>query len=208
MTVRISDKLTTMVIENISSLYRKKLEELDKQKPDVGDRIYELVYGPHRRNMELLPKCFFRRFDSLEVGQIDGVKWLIRFKLSATVLGAYMHPENENVRLDGFSSDRLAIFRTPQTEEIIDAILEWKGKIQTVGEVRMNAQGAVKGILKSYVSLPPAIKAFPPLIDLLSPEVRKKVDVPQHKLTSVEMELNPHLKQLATDIALNKFFNR
>jgi hypothetical protein len=208
MTVRISDKLTAMVIENISSLYRKKLEELDKQKPDVGDRLFELIYGPHRHGMELLPKCFFRRFDSIEVGQIDGVKWLIRFKLSTVMLGSYSHPTNETIGLDGYSSDRVALTRTPQTEEIIDAILEWKGKIQTVGEVRMNAQGAVKGILKSYVSLPPAIKAFPPLIDLLSPEVRKKVDVPQHKLTSVEMELNPHLKQLATDIALNKFLNR
>jgi len=75
-------------------------------------------------------------------------------------------------------------------------------------EIRENGQKAVREILKRYVSLPPAIKAFPPLVELLPAAARGKTDVPQHKLTSAEMELNPHLKQLATDIALSKFLNR
>jgi hypothetical protein len=49
---------------------------------------------------------------------------------------------------------------------------------------------------------------FPPLVDLLPPEIRRKIEVPQHRLSSVEMEINPDLKRLARDIALHKILNR
>jgi len=207
MTVRISDKLTTMVIENISSLYRKKLEELDKQKPDVGDRLYEIIYGPYIADMERLPEGFLRKINRFETKRVGDEPHAIFFDLTSHRLSAWSHPVNEHVTSSGYG-DKLDIKRTAVTEEIVDAILSWRQKIGDLMVIRENGQKAVRGILKRHASLPPAIKAFPPLIDLLSPEVRKKVDVPQHKLTSVEMELNPHLKQLATDIALNKFFNR
>ncbi len=208
MTVRISDKLTGQVMDSIGTLYRKKLEALDKQKPDVGDRLFDLIYGPHIHAMELLPVCFFRNFDRIDVGQIDGKKWTVSFKLSANRRGSYSHPQNENIGIDGYSSDRIALIRTPQTEEIVDAILAWRKQIDDVMVVRENGQKAVKSVIKNYVSLPPIIKMFPPIIDLIPPEVRKKIDVPQHRLSSAAMELNPDLKQLAVDIAIDKMLNR
>jgi len=63
-------------------------------------------------------------------------------------------------------------------------------------------------VLKTNKSLAPAIKAFPPLVDLLPAVTRIKIDVPQHRLSSVQMELDPHLKRLAAGIALKKMLNR
>jgi hypothetical protein len=208
MAVRISDKLIAQAVEKIGLLYRKQLEAHDKVKPDVGDRLFELIYGPHRHAMELLPDCFFRRFDRIEVGQIDGKKYSVNFKLSSVRMGSYTHPTSSDIGVDGYSSDRIALNRTPQTEEIVDAILAWRDQINVISETRDKGQRAVKEILKRYASLPPAIKAFPPLVDLLSPEVRRKIEVPQHRLSSVEMELNPALKKLAADIAIDKILNR
>lgn len=208
MTVRISDKLIAQVVEKIGLLYRKQLEAHDKIKPDVGDRLHELIYGPHRHAMELLPDCFFRRFDRIDVGVIDGKKYSISFKLSSIKMGAYTHPTSSDIGIDGYSNDRIALNRTPQTEEIVDAILAWREQLGVISETRDKGQRAVREILKRYASLPPAIKAFPPIVDLLPPEVRKKIDVPQHRLSSVEMELNPVLKKLAADIAIDKILNR
>ena len=208
MTVRISDKLTAQVVESIGMIYRRKLEDHDKLKPQVGDRLFELIYGPHRDTMELLPECFFRRFDSITVERFDDLKWTTTFKLSTIMRGAYSHPDSSDIASAGFGGDRVYVKRTPQTEDIIDSVLAWRGQMLAIGEVRENSQKAVRDILKRHASLPPAIKTFPPLVDLLPPEVRRKIEVPQHKLTSAEMELNPHLKQLATDIVLHKILNR
>ena len=74
--------------------------------------------------------------------------------------------------------------------------------------MRSNATASVRRVMRANKSLAPAIKAFPPLVDLLPEVTRKKIDVPQHRLSSVQMELDPHLKRLAADIALDKLINR
>jgi hypothetical protein len=206
MTVRISDKLIGQVVETITNLYRKRFEEFERQRPVVGDRLYELAYGPYLSSMEAIPAGFLPKGDVIEVSKVGDRKIVLRFPLSGRRLVGMSHPSNENMTADDYG--RFEVVRTPMTEEIVDGILSWRKQIDDTMEIRENGQKAVRTILKRYVSLPPAIKAFPPLVELLPAAARGKTDVPQHKLTSAEMELNPHLKQLATDIALSKFLNR
>lgn len=206
--IRISDKLISEVAGNISNLYRYFLDEIEKQRPDVGDRIYELLYGPYLSRMEQLPDTFFRRLDRVEVRSIDGKPFGYPFKLSSDKFGSYTHPPGDNVECAETFSDKVNIKRTPYTEDIVDAILSWDKQKQDLLDVRTQAVQAIKRLLRSNKSLAPAIKAYPPLVDLLSPETRVKIDVPQHRLTSALMELDPDLKRLASDIALKKILNR
>lgn len=206
--VRISDKLIGEVAGNISDMYRWFIDEVEKQKPDVGDRIYELLYGPYLSRMEQLPVSFFRRLDRVEVRSIDGKTFGYSFKLSSLKLGSYTHPPGDNVECAETFIDKVNIKRTPYTEDIIEAILSWDKQKQDLFEARTQATQATKRLLRNNKSLAPAIKAYPPLVDLLSPETRKKIDVPQHRLTSALMELDPDLKRLASDIALKKLLNR
>lgn len=205
--VRISDKLIGEVAGNISDMYRWFIDEVEKQKPDVGDRIYELIYGPYLSRMEQLPVSFFRRLDRVEVRSIDGKTFGYSFKLSSPKLGSYTHPPGDNVEPTDYG-DRVNIKRTPYTEEICDAILSWHQRKEDIRGTRDRSISAVRKILRNSKSLAPAIKAFPPLIDLIPPDTRKKIDVPQHRLSSVQMELDPDLKKLASDIAVKKLFNR
>lgn len=206
--IRISDKLISEVLDNIIDMYRWFIDEVEKQKPDVGDRIYELLYGPYLSRMEQLPVSFFRRLDHVEVRSIDGKTFGYSFKLSSPKLGSYTHPPGDNVECSETLSNKVNIKRTPYTEDIIEAILSWNKQKQDLSEVRAQATRSVRRVLREHKSLAPAIKAYPPLVDLLSPETRKKIDVPQHRLTSALMELDPDLKRLASDIALKKLLNR
>lgn len=206
--VRISDKLIGEVAGNISDLYKYFAEDIEKQKPDVGDRIYELLYGPYLSRMQDLPETFFRRFDRIDVKAVAGEHLGYSFKFSSVRLGAYTHPPGDNVEGSEKHSDKVNIKRTPYTEEIVDAILSWHKQKTDIYEVRNSATQAVRRVLREHKSLAPAIKAFPPLVDLLPAATRQKIDVPQHRLTSALMELDPHLKRLASDLALKKMLNR
>lgn len=206
--VRISDKLIGEVAGNISDIYRWFIEDIDKQKPDVGDRIYELLYGPYLSRMEQLPATFFRKFDRIEVKDVAGEFLGYSFKFSSLKLGAYTHPPGDNVEGSEKHSDRVNIKRTPYTEELCDAILGWHRQKQDIFDVRTNVTLAVRRVMREHKSLAPAIKAFPPLVDLLPAATRAKIDVPQHRLTSALMELDPALKRLASDLALKKMLNR
>ena len=206
--VRISDKLIGEVAGNISDLYRYYADDIEKQKPDVGDRIYELLYGPYLSRMQDLPETFFRKFDRIDVKLVAGEPLGYSFKLSSVKLGSYTHPPGDNVEGSERHSDKVNINRTPYTEEIVDAIVSWHKQKQDIYEVRNNATQAVRRVMRANKSLAPAIKAFPPLVDLLPAVTRMKIDVPQHRLSSVQMELDPHLKRLASDLALKKMLNR
>lgn len=206
--VRISEKLIGEVAGNISDLYKYYADDIERQKPDVGDRIYELLYGPYLSRMEQLPVSFFRRLDRVEVRSIDGKILGHTFKLSSPKLGSYTPPPGDNVERAETFSDKVNIKRTPYTEDIIEAILSWDKQKQDLFEARTQATQATKRLLRNNKSLAPAIKAFPPLVDLLPAATRQKIDVPQHRLSSVQMELNPDLKRLAADIALKKMLSK
>lgn len=205
--VRISDKLIGEVADNIRDLYRYYANDIEKQKPDVGDRIYELLYGPYLSRMEQLPATFFRKLDRIDIRFVGEEILGYSFKLSSVKLGSYSHPPGDNVEVSDYS-DRVNIKRTPYTEEIVDAITSWHKQKQDIHEMRDQAIAAVSRVMCANKSLAPAIKAFPPLVDLLPAATRIKIDVPQHRLSSVQMELDPHLKRLAADIALKKMLNR
>lgn len=205
--VRISDKLIGEVAGNISDVYLWFIEDIEKQKPDVGDRIYELLYGPYLSRMEQLPATFFRKLDRIDTRFVGEEILGYSFKLSSVKLGSYSHPPGDNVEASDYS-DRVNIKRTPYTEEIVDAIVSWHKQKQELYEVRNQATDAVRRVMRANKSLAPAIKAFPPLVDLLPAVTRMKIDVPQHRLSSVQMELDPHLKRLAADIALKKMLSK
>jgi len=205
--VRISDKLIDEVAGKITDLYNKFAQEIEKQKPDVGDRIYDLLYGPYLSRMEQLPTAFFRKYDRIETRFVGEEILGYSFKLSSLKLVAYSHPPGDNVEVSDYR-ERVNIKRTPYTEDIIDAIVSWHKQKQDIYKVRNNATNSVRRVMCANKSLAPAIKAFPPLVDLLPAVIRLKVEVPQHRLSSVQMELDPHLKRLAADIALDKLINR
>ena len=206
--VRISDKLIGEVVGNISDLYKYFAEDIEKHKPDVGDRIYELLYGPYLSRMQDLPETFFRKFDRIDVKAVAGELLGYSFKLSSVRLGSYTHPPGDNVEGSEKHSDKVNINHTKYTEDLCGAILSWRNQKIDNYEVRNSAIQAVRRVLREYKSLAPAIKAFPPLVDLLPADTRQKIDVPQHRLTSALMELDPDLKRLASDLALKKMLNR
>lgn len=206
--VRISDKLIGAVSGNVYDIYKGYIDDIEKQKPDVGDRIYELLYGPYLSRMQDLPETFFRKLDRIDVKNVAGEPLICSFKFSSLKLGSYSHPSGDNVEGSERHSDKVNINRTPYTEDIVDAILSWRKQKTDITDIRNKAQAAIKCVLKANKSLAPAIKAFPPLVDLLPVETRMKMEVPQHRLTSALMELDPDLKRLATDIALKKMLNR
>ena len=206
--VRISDKLIVEVATKINDLYKYFAENIEKQKPDVGDRIYELLYGPYLSRMQDLPTTFFRRMERMDVKSVAEEPLSCSFKLSSVRLGSYTHPSGDNIECSSTHSDRVYIKRTPYTDELCDAILSWHDQKQDNYEVRNKVTDAVRRVMREHKSLAPAVKAFPPLVDLLPAATRQKIDVPQHRLSSVQMELDPYLKRLAADIALDKLVNR
>jgi len=206
-TVRVSDKLVGQVVEGVGFLYRKFFDDIEKQKPDVGDRLYELLYGPYLSTMETLPHTFFRKMDRIETRSVGEKQLGLSFKLSAAKLGSYNHPPGEHVEASDYG-DKVNIKRTPLTEEIVDAILSWRSQIDEINVTRELGQKAMRKLFKTYASLPPIIKMFPPVVDLIPAETKRKMDIPQHRLSSVAMELDPVLKRLATDIALTKILHR
>lgn len=206
-TVRISDKLRSAVDRSIRDLYRRFLVQIEKTKPDVGDEVYAIMYEQHLSNMALLPECFFRAHYDIDVRRIDGCDVCIRLPLSEKRLGSFNLPSNEHIERDDYH-DRVIIERTARTEHIVDALLAWVAEKDAIAQQCDAAQAAVRGILEKHKSLPPAIKDFPPLVEFLPKEVKSKVSVPQHRLSSVTMELTPALKELATRVALDKLLNR
>lgn len=201
--IRLSEKLKNEIIVNVNRTYGDDLDAVNRDKPDLGDTIYEILYGKHLEYMSKLPETFFRRKKELEVRNIEGKFSGISFTLSSKRPFAFTHPKEGPVRDAGYS-DKIDIDRAPETEDILNRINEWQDRKKAVVAIRDAAAASVRRLLSRNKSLAPVTKDFPPVVELLPYDVRKKVSVPQHKLSSVIMELDPALKELATRIAMRK----
>lgn len=203
--VRISEKLILSVGDRVTYIYKQKKDEVAKQKPNVGDALFDLIHEPYIDTMKQLPDCFFRNYNEVTINGIEDTECILSFRLSSTRLGSLGFPSSEHLSAERYS-DKVNIKRTHRTEEIIDAIQRWRAEMELVSTQRDGSITAIRSLLRKHKSLPPAIKDFPPLVELLPTKTKNKTSVPQHRLSSVTMELNPALKQLAADIAIEKFF--
>lgn len=201
--IRISDKLKTEVANAIDRVYGASMQAAMADKPDLGDTLYRLMYEPHFESMSRLPLEFFRHMDKLEVQKVDGLDITIDFKLSNKKLMGWKHPVSDSFK-EGTYGDKITIYLTEETEEIVNTIKAWWDVRGGVVTTREASKKEVKRVMDSFKSLAPAIKMFPPLVELLPHDVRRKIDVPMDRLSSASMELNPVLKKLSTDLAVRK----
>jgi hypothetical protein len=191
-TVRFSQELKDDIIGNAKVLFSKRLQAYHDNPPAIGDEVADRVFKDFMPLVLQLPKQFFTWTEEIVVDSINGRTYGKKFRLSKAV----PVPRNDitlpSVKMTAFYSVNLKLIGD-EWNNIRTQIDAWIQNIATVEQERDAFVSGVKTIISTYSTLAPALKAWPPLWDLVPDAAkerhRKVVERAKPEVAEVEVDL-------------------
>jgi hypothetical protein len=191
-TVRFSQELKDDIINSAKLLFSKRLQTTVENPPDIGDEVADRIFKDFMPLMLQVPKQFFTWTDTLDIDSINGRTYGKRFKLKKAVPSARDTMTLPNARLMSFYSFNVKLIGD-EWNDIQTQIDNWIGSIAAVEQERNKFVDGVKTVINTYSTLAPALKAWPPLWDLVPDAAkerhRKVVERAKPEVAEVEVDL-------------------
>ena len=191
-TVRFSDELKTEIISNAKALFSKRLQAYHDNPPAVGDEVADRIFKDFMPVVAQLPKQFLSWTDELSIDAINGRTYGKRVKLSKQVPKPNSDLTTANAKMyDRYRLDVKLI--GDEWNDIQKQLDAWISNMAAVEQERDAFVVGVKKIIGMHTTLGPALKAWPPLWDLV-PEAaknrhRKVVERVKPEVAEVDVDL-------------------
>lgn len=216
-TVRITDTLKSDVNKAIMDMYERRMNSTSETRQarvlQDADLVYAKLFAPYMAHINALPGDFFNMADSFVLKEVGGVKLTLpmvhnftsqkRFPVRSAKMGAF------EVQSWGYPhSPRtayLVIHYVEGWEDLFVAVQQLNAELQKLKEDRDTFRVGVRKVLDAHATLAPALKAWPPLWDLLSEEVKNRHREVNHRRTKGGASIDADLDTLTGLAVANKF---
>jgi len=168
---------------------------------DWGIRIYDLMFKDTKARMLDLPENFFEVRSTISIGGFNGTNWTAENLLVNNLgLGTSLpFPESVDMKSQGLAtSDRWGGYMldadNPRWDTIKAEYLTYVTAYHEVVAKQTAFKEGVRTVITTYTTLSPALKAWPPLWDLIPPVIKERhnriVERKKPQLDAVEIDLN------------------
>lgn len=172
--VRITKQLTEDILARAKGKFTDRIRAAEESVPNSerwGDYVYEKLLGKHIPIMEQLPVEFFNVVNKLQVNRVGDQTVHIQFKLSTNKRWPVLLPSDAPVNNVSYSH-YIALNDDPVWDELHAEVVAWRTRCSNIRTQASEFAEGVSKVLSSYSTLAPALKAWPPLWELL-PEYAK-----------------------------------
>jgi hypothetical protein len=172
--VRITKQLTEDILARAKGKFSDRIRAAEESVPNSerwGDYVYEKLLGKHIPIMEQLPMEFFNIMNNIQVNRVGDQGVNIRFKLSTNKRWPLQLPSDAPAEKNSYGS-YVALNSDPVWDELHAEVVAWRTRCSNIRTQASEFTEGVSKVLSSYSTLAPALKAWPPLWELL-PEYAK-----------------------------------
>lgn len=204
--VRFSEELKDSIIHNAKMLFKERLNAATAALPPVGDEIVESVLAPFMERIEALPEAFlYGASDKLSLMSIGSTKYDLAFKLNKS----YPIPRSWVETPDGSRFDSgfgmiVKLADVPAYAGIKQQLDDYKAHILDVENQQIAFVAGVKKVIDAYSTLAPALKAWPPLWDLVPEEAKARHRKVVERVKEDKSSLDVDLTKLTSTVVASK----
>lgn len=175
-TVRFSGGLKDRILRNARNMFEKRETAAREARPDHswGDRIYDALFSKYADALAAVPPDFLRLCEDINIACVGEERCNLDFHLSAAKPWPLRIYENNEYGITTAYGDSIRLPDTATWEELKADVARWNQGIKAVTEKRTAFCEQVATLLVSYTTLAPALKAWPPLWDLIPEDVKNK----------------------------------
>jgi len=172
-TVRFSDALKMQILNIASKKFVDKIEAAKNSEPTGwGDYIYAQTLGPHLADMQKLPVQFFKMRDKIIVAKVNGLRCNFTFMLSKLMPFPVSFDSSYGAQYNGSYGDEIVLNHPSLWDDYHAQLVAYNERIKTAEARRDEFVSAVRTVITTYSTLAPALKAWPPLWDLIPDNVK------------------------------------
>jgi hypothetical protein len=194
-TVKFSQELRDRIVNNAKAKFSAPLQKAKESAPkDWGPRLYDAIFQQYVDNVALLPLWWTSSTDRITVSHIDDLHVGLSFPLGAArPYPAHMPQqwvEGMPAKRRSYGDD-LTLADVPEFAELKAEVLAWKKRIAFVENQQKEFAESVQKVIHAYVTLAPALKAWPPLWELIPDDVKEKhKQIVERKVKEVELDVD------------------
>jgi hypothetical protein len=173
-TVRITKELTEQITGNARAKFTDRIRAVEATAPvSWGDYVYEKLFGKYIPLMEQLPEGFFDLTDKIIVQRIGGQAVNLHFTLSSRKRWPKRLPADAPAEMNYYGG-AITLKDDLVWGELHAEVVAWKDKCAAIRKQAEEFTEGVSKILASYSTLSPALKAWPPLWELVPEHTKNK----------------------------------
>lgn len=199
-TVRFSGNLRSEILQTARQLFDTRIRAAKVNHPaDWGERIYQLMLDKYLPQMRALPDGFFSTISEVRIAGAsfkdnndELVKYSthLRFSVPRALMPHRVNPEFMGVSgSSSFSGDTLNL-DDPRWKDFRVEYITYAEAIEAIEKEQKAFVDGVSKVINAYVTLAPALKAWPPLWDLLPDRTQIRHKQIVQKRSSAEVDLD------------------
>jgi len=175
-TVRFSKELIDRIEKKAHAVMEPAVERARDQKPDNswGQRIYDTLFLEVQPLIAQLPAGWVRTVNNIEIGEVGSQHCGMTFTLASPQPWPHGFPPSPLARKRSMYGDGIVLIDNLVWGEFHAEVTAYQQRIQTAATRREEFVKMVKDVCNTYSTLAPALKAWPPLWDLIPEDVKDK----------------------------------
>lgn len=221
-TVRFSDQLKSTIVSNAKAMFAQSVDTALKSHPtDWADRMYECFFPPEvKAQMDALPDYMLDTKGVLDFTGFDNapndywqtshctLKTWETTHLSLMYSKPRRMPHKFSTQVTGYKASSwlhsTADFNDARWDWLKPEVKAYTERVFHATEKRDRFVSGVRQVINTYSTLAPALKAWPPLWDLIPEDVRARHREVKERTKREVDELSVNLNDMTAAVVLNK----
>ena len=175
-TVRFSKELIDRIVKQATAKMEPPVQKARAQKPDNswGQRIYDTLFLEVKPIISQVPAGWMRTVKSIEISEVGGRHCGMTFEFATPQPWPHEFTESELAKKRSSYGDSISLKDHLVWGEFHAEVTAYHQRVQEAAKRRDEFVDAVKKICNTYSTLAPALKAWPPLWELVPEDVKDK----------------------------------
>ena len=174
-TVRFSKELFDRIVKQAAAKMEPAVVKARETKLDNSwdQRIYDILFLEAKPFIAQAPAGWLRTVEQITINSVGGVPCNMTFSFAAPQPWPYRSVETELAKMDPWD-DSIDLKDHLVWGEFYAEVIAYRQRVQEAAKRRDEFVEAVKKICNTYSTLTPALKAWPPLWELVPEDVKDK----------------------------------
>lgn len=196
-TVRFSKELINQILSNAKGKMQPAVDKALGQRPDTGwgQKIYDTLFGDVLPTLRQLPDGWVKTADEIKITQVGSAHLDMTFSLSGKLPWPNEFKETELAKKNSYWGDHITLKDHLMWSEFYAEVVAYKQRVHDAKKRQTEFVESVDAVIKAYTTLAPALKAWPPLWDLIPGATKDKHREIKERVKG-EVSLNVDLDKL------------
>lgn len=173
-TVKFGEKLNKSILQNAQKKMQFAVDRAVETKPDNswGQRIYDILFADVQPIIAQLPAGWVKTEKQIAISCVSGRNYSLTFIFAKPLPWPHAFAATKLAEKTGSWDEKITLKEDPVWDDLRVEVVAYIERVCAARKRQIEFVDMVKTVINTYGTLAPALKAWPPLWDLIPEDVK------------------------------------